>query len=212
MGSLTFNCYHFYFLMILKEMLTFLSLSNPVLQYTLSLVRWKVGETHGECSTYLYSQLHWIGTSCCQTQWMCSPWPETAQRPCLLWIHTFKKVRTLGDYKDWLLSRGSLLREEGGDRWRQVETGMVRWRQVWSGGHRKRKVEADGSYKYLSYPAIVWPNTDPAFRRDLVQQVPFTHELSQSDLDENLLLFPPQPRYSAFVQTPRRGLKYQIML
>ena len=33
MGSLSLDCYHFYLLMILKETLTFLSLSNPVLQY-----------------------------------------------------------------------------------------------------------------------------------------------------------------------------------
>ena len=33
MGSLSLDRYHFYFLMILKETLTFLSLSNPVLQY-----------------------------------------------------------------------------------------------------------------------------------------------------------------------------------
>mgnify|MGYP001792283860 CR=1 FL=1 len=32
MGSLSLDCYHFGFLMILKEMLTFPSLSNPVLQ------------------------------------------------------------------------------------------------------------------------------------------------------------------------------------
>ena len=32
MGSLSLDHYHFYFLMVLKEMLTFLSLSNPVLQ------------------------------------------------------------------------------------------------------------------------------------------------------------------------------------
>ena len=31
--SLFLDRYHFYFLMILKETLTFLSLSNPVLQY-----------------------------------------------------------------------------------------------------------------------------------------------------------------------------------
>ena len=34
LGSLSLDCYHFDFLMILKETLTFLSLSNPVLQYT----------------------------------------------------------------------------------------------------------------------------------------------------------------------------------
>ena len=33
MGLLSLNCYHFYFLMILKETLTFLSLSYPVPQY-----------------------------------------------------------------------------------------------------------------------------------------------------------------------------------
>ena len=34
MGSLSLDCYHSHSLMILKERLTFLSLSNPVLQYT----------------------------------------------------------------------------------------------------------------------------------------------------------------------------------
>ena len=34
MGSPLLDRYHFYFLMILKETLTFLSLSNAVLQYT----------------------------------------------------------------------------------------------------------------------------------------------------------------------------------
>ena len=34
MGSLSLGHYHFHFLMILKEVLTFLSLSNPVLQYS----------------------------------------------------------------------------------------------------------------------------------------------------------------------------------
>ena len=33
MGSLSLDCYHFYFLMILKETLTFQSISNLVLQY-----------------------------------------------------------------------------------------------------------------------------------------------------------------------------------
>ena len=33
MGSLSLDHYHFYFLMILNEKLTFLSLLNPILQY-----------------------------------------------------------------------------------------------------------------------------------------------------------------------------------
>ena len=36
MGSLSFNCCNFSFLMILKEMLIFMPLSNPVLQYVIS--------------------------------------------------------------------------------------------------------------------------------------------------------------------------------
>ena len=58
MGLLSLDYYHFHFLMILKETLTFLSLLNAVLQYIMSYYFTVIAETSFAVTDKQNSDLH----------------------------------------------------------------------------------------------------------------------------------------------------------